>query len=95
MTRRMTSSETTDETETETHVTTEQVNETTTQAGGDGMDELVEDPQDCEHCVAEGGLCVWHAGFQAGWDLCAQFVAHHSHGDVELEAAGAGGEGVG
>jgi hypothetical protein len=87
-----TTSETTEETETRV---TEQANDTDCQGLGDGLDELVEDPQDCEHCVAEGGLCVWHAGFQAGWDLCAQFVAHHSTGDVELEPATAGGEGVG
>lgn len=88
---RATTTETTDEMETQV---TEQVNDTTTHAAGDGLDELVEDPQDCEHCVAEGGPCLWHAGFQAGWDLCAQFVAHHArNGGVELEPA-AGGEGA-
>jgi len=42
------------------------------------LDDLVDggDPLDCPACVEAGEVCSFHAGWAAGWDACAAFVAH-------------------
>ena len=42
------------------------------------LDELVSggNPYVCAACVAVGEVCAFHAGWAAGWDACAAFVAH-------------------
>lgn len=78
----------------EKRVTIDQASDTTTPPGGDpGLEELVEDPQECAHCVAEaGGVCVWHDGFETGWEACMALVARHANGPVELVGADDGEE---
>jgi hypothetical protein len=41
------------------------------------LDELVDggDPLDCPACIEAGDVCSFHAGWAAGWDACAAFVA--------------------
>ena len=42
-----------------------------------GLGDLVAgvDPLECPACVELGDACRFHAGFAAGWDACAAFVA--------------------
>ena len=44
----------------------------------DALDELVDggDPLECRSCIEAGDVCSFHAGWAAGWDACAVFVAH-------------------
>jgi len=42
-----------------------------------GGDDPVEggDPYACADCMSAGETCEFHAGWAAGWDACAVFVA--------------------
>jgi hypothetical protein len=47
---------------------------------GDGLSERM-DPYSCRACLIEGDLCVFHAGFAAGWDTCMEHVSAWALGD--------------
>jgi hypothetical protein len=44
---------------------------------GSALDELVDgmDPLECARCLIAGDACHFHAGWAAGWDACAAYVA--------------------
>jgi hypothetical protein len=56
------------------------------------LDELVDggDPLDCPACIEAGDVCSFHAGWAAGWDACAAFVARVVEGDRDGELCHSG-----
>jgi hypothetical protein len=51
------------------------------------LDDLIDggDPLDCTACVEAGEVCSFHAGWAAGWDACAAFVAHVVEAELDAE----------
>jgi hypothetical protein len=47
--------------------------------GGPEVPDGGDQPSDCHRCAAAGGVCDFHLGWAAGWDVCAAVVA--SSGD--------------
>ena len=56
------------------------------------LDELVDggDPLDCPACLDAGDVCSFHAGWAAGWDACASFVARVVEDDRDGELSHGG-----